>query len=57
MQKTETKSVTGKVMKELTEKVAKLIDRIRLIPYGRITVIMENGRPIRTEKGIQSEKL
>jgi hypothetical protein len=54
---TETKSVTGKVMMELTEKEAKLIDEARSTPYGRFTVIMENGQPVRIEQSRPSKKL
>ncbi len=57
MDNTETKNVTGKVMKELTEKEAHLIDEMRTIPYGRFVVFMENGQPVRMEEPRESKKL
>lgn len=65
MQNTETKSVTGKVMKELAEDEACLIDELRLFQhgdaiiqkqYGVITLIKEKTVNIKLGKKNQESK-
>ena len=41
---------------EVTEKELKLIVYLREIGYGSTIVFVQNGQPVRAEKGIQSEK-
>ena len=45
------------VMFSLTEKEKKLIELQRTIPYGLVTIFMENGQPVRVELIKESVKL
>ena len=42
---------------ELTEKERKLIEYLRKIPFGEVTIIMHEGRPERIEKVKEKVKL
>ncbi len=42
---------------EVTEKERKLIERLRKIPYGDITIVMHQGKPVRILKGVEKEEL
>lgn len=57
MQNTETKDVSGKVMKELNPDEAKLIDELRIFDYGRAVIFKDNDKCIRVEEIIKSKKL
>ena len=40
-----------------TEKEKKQLILQRKIGYGRVTIFLENGQPVRVEEGIKSTKL
>ena len=42
---------------ELTNKEIKLIELLRTVPYGEVTVVMLEGRPVRIVKIEESIKL
>ena len=45
------------VIEDLTEKEKKLVEVLREIGYGQITVFLENGQPIRVVEVKKSIKL
>ena len=42
---------------ELSEKEKKLIERLRLIKYGRVTIFIQDSQILRFEKEVESEKI
>lgn len=55
--KTETQSVTGKVMMELSEKEAHLIKRLRTLVFGKVLIHQEDNQPVRIEEIRENIKL
>ena len=55
--RTETQSVTGKVVKELSEKESNLIDVLRTLAFGKILIHQEDGQPVRIEEIRENIKL
>jgi len=46
-----------KIVRELTEKEANLLDLIKRVQYGKIVIYCEQGQPMRVEEGVKSSKL
>ncbi|RPI49402.1 MAG: DUF2292 domain-containing protein [Deltaproteobacteria bacterium] len=42
------------VENNLSDKEKKLIEFLRKIPFGKLTVFMQNGQPVRIEEAIKS---
>jgi len=40
--------------KELSEKEIRLIELLRKVPFGNVTILMQNGQPYRIEKMTES---
>lgn len=57
MQNTSTQKVTGKVMMELSEREAKVIEHLRAFAFGKIIVHQENNQPVRIEEIRENIKL
>lgn len=57
MRNTQTQKVTGKVMMELSEREAHLIDELRMLPFGKVLIHMENNQPVRIEEIRENIKL
>ncbi len=51
------RQVISMIQLEVTEKERKLIEYLRALPYGEVTVIMHNGEPDRVEKVKEKVKL
>ncbi len=49
--------MSGKVNVLLTAKEARLIDVIRKIPFGQVTVIMHDSEPQRIERAVEKVQL
>ena len=39
------------------DKFAELVVQLKKIPHGRVTIFMQDGKPVRIEEGIKSIKL
>lgn len=48
---------TVKVNMEITEREKKLIDKLRQIPFGKVTIFMQDGSPVRIERIEESQIL
>ena len=44
------------ISKDLTPNEEELIDYLRRLDYGRVTIFVEQGNPIRVEEGMKSVK-